>query len=72
MADGSNNQTTNVQTDVESSLSGLNARRANFSETNLAQPVGFDRGIDNPLLFKRGVPVSSRVHYPVLIRIEDL
>jgi hypothetical protein len=59
MADGSNNMTSNVQTDVESSLSGLNARRANFSETNLAQPVGFDRGIDNPLLFKRGVPVTS-------------
>jgi hypothetical protein len=59
MADGSNNQTSNVQSDTKSSLSGLNARRANIPDTNLAQPVGFDRGIDNPLLFKRGVPVTS-------------
>jgi cell division protein FtsL len=59
MADGSNNQNTNIQDGNTSSLSGLNARRANIPHTNLAQPVGFDRGIDNPLLAKRGVPVTS-------------
>lgn len=58
MADGSNNQGTNISGDV-SSLSGLNARRENIPDTGLAQPVGFDRGIDNALLPKRGVPVTS-------------
>jgi len=59
MADGSNNQTTNIQPGNDSSLSGLNARRANFSQTDLAQPVGHNRGIDNPLISKHGVPVTS-------------
>ena len=59
MADGSNNQNTNIQPDNTSSLSGLNARRANIPDTNLSQPVGYDRGIDNPLLAKSGVPVTS-------------
>lgn len=59
MSDGSNNQSSNVQSGNSSSLSGLNARRANIPHTNLAQPVGYDRGIDNPLLAKSGVPVTS-------------
>lgn len=59
MADGSNNQTSNVQSANTSSLSGLNARRANIPNTNLSQPVGYNRGIDNPLLAKQGVPVTS-------------
>jgi hypothetical protein len=58
MANNSNNQTTNISQN-DSSLSGMNARRDNIPDTNLAQPVGYDRGIDNPLLAKRGVPVTS-------------
>lgn len=58
MADGSNNQGTNISGDV-SSLSGLNARRDNIPNTGLAQPVGYNRGIDNALLPKRGVPVTA-------------
>lgn len=59
MADGSNNQISNVQSANTSSLSGLNARRANIPNTNLSQPVGYNRGIDNPLLAKQGVPVTA-------------
>lgn len=58
MADGSNNKNTNVQNN-DSSLSGLNARRDNIPDTGLAQPVGYGRGIDNPLLAKRGVPITA-------------
>ena len=58
MSDGSNNQKTNIE-DRGSSLSGLNARRENIPNTGLAQPIGYDRGIDNPLLPKTGVPVTA-------------
>lgn len=58
MADGSNNQGTNIPPDT-SSLSGMNARRANIPNTNLDLPTGYDRGIDNPLIAKPGVPVTA-------------
>lgn len=55
--DGSNNQTSNINND-NSSISGLNARRDNIPDPTLELPVGHDRGIDNPLLAKTGVPVT--------------
>lgn len=52
------NTNTNI-TNNTASLSGLNARRDNIPDPGLYQPVGYNRGIDNALLPKTGVPVTA-------------
>ena len=59
MSDGSNKEKDNLQPYHKSSIDGQGARRENSPDPNFFQPTGFDRGIDNPLLFKRGVPVTE-------------
>lgn len=59
MADGSNNKESNIQSYTDSSFDGLNTRRNNIPDPNFFQPAGFDRGIDNPLLVKMGVPLTE-------------
>lgn len=52
-------ETTNVQNANKSSTSGMNPREENSPDPNFFQPTGFDRGIDNPLRSKQGVPVTQ-------------
>ena len=59
MSDNSNNKESNVQSYTKSSVSGLNARRDNIPDDNFAEPTGYDRGIDNALLSKPGVPITE-------------
>jgi len=49
----------NTNTSNDPSVSGLNARRENIPDAGFYQPVGHNRGIDNALIPKLGVPVTS-------------